>query len=621
MQLESSDTMNLDHIFQSIQDGISVLDRDLTILRVNSWMEKLYCRGSTLVGRKCYDAYQGRTSPCPWCPSLKTLATGKTHSVVVPYPSERDPTGWIDVSSFPLTDEAGRIFGVIEYVKDITALKKTEEALHRSEARIRSLIDAISETVVLIDREGIILAANAVLAERLGRASEELTGKCLFAFLPTHVSQSRKKAAHEVVATGKPVQTVDERNGRIYRTQWFPVFDQSGAVIQIAVFGADITETRRLESSLIQAQKMEAIGTLAGGIAHDFNNLLMGIQGRISLMLLDTLPSHPFLEHLKAVEQYVQSAANLTKQLLGLAKGGKYQTKVTDLNDLVMRGSSLFGRTKKEITIHHNLQKSLWPVEVEPGQIEQVLLNLYLNAWQAMPGGGELYLETENVELDEGRVKPYGFSPGRYVRLCVTDTGIGMDPTLVDRIFDPFFSTKGSGIGTGLGLSTAYGIITNHGGFIEVSTQRGQGTTFSLFLPVTEKSPIPVAKAPQEIARGTETILIVDDEEMILEVTKEILEKTGYRVMTAQSGKEAVELYGSNPDIDLVVLDIIMPEMSGEATLSMLQQINPEVKVLLASGYSVEGQASRMVARGCRGFVQKPFLLQELSKKIREALG
>jgi two-component system, cell cycle sensor histidine kinase and response regulator CckA len=203
----------------------------------------------------------------------------------------------------------------------------------------------------------------------------------------------------------------------------------------------------------------------------------------------------------------------------------------------------------------------------------------------------------------------------------VTDTGVGMDPSLADKIFDPFFSTKGVGKGTGLGLAIAYGIITNHGGFIEVSSRPGEGSSFSIFLPTTEKEITPARRSPQEIPVGTETILIVDDEEMILDVTKEILEKTGYKVLTARSGREAVDMYEKNPaGINMVILDIVMPEMGGEATFNRLLQINPDVRVLLASGYSVEGEASRMIARGCRGFVQKPFLLQELSKKIREVL-
>jgi two-component system cell cycle sensor histidine kinase/response regulator CckA len=232
---------------------------------------------------------------------------------------------------------------------------------------------------------------------------------------------------------------------------------------------------------------MEAIGTLAGGIAHDFNNLLMAIQGRTSIMLMDKDSSHPDFGHLKGIEGYIGSAADLTKQLLGFARGGKYEVKPTDLNELIKKETRMFGRTKKEITIHEKYEDNLWPVEVDRGQIQQVLLNLYVNAWQAMPSGGELYIRTQNVTLDENYLKPHQFEPGRYVQISITDTGIGMDKATRERIFDPFFTTKEIGRGTGLGLASAYGILKNHGGFINVYSEKGHGSTFNIYLPASEK--------------------------------------------------------------------------------------------------------------------------------------
>jgi signal transduction histidine kinase len=225
---------------------------------------------------------------------------------------------------------------------------------------------------------------------------------------------------------------------------------------------------------------MESLGTLAGGIAHDFNNLLMGIQGRTSLMVMDKDYSHPDFEHLKGIEDYVKSAADLTRQLLGFARGGKYEVKPTDINEMIKKSSSMFGRTKKEIKIHEKYQKDVWTVEVDQGQIEQVLMNLYVNAWQAMPGGGELYIETENVTLNEDYVKPYQVEQGNYVKISITDTGVGMDEATRQRIFEPFFTTKEMGRGTGLGLASVYGIIKNHGGFINVYSEKGEGTTFNI---------------------------------------------------------------------------------------------------------------------------------------------
>ena len=267
---------------------------------------------------------------------------------------------------------------------------------------------------------------------------------------------------------------------------------------------------------------MESIGTLAGGIAHDFNNLLMAIQGRASMMLMDKDSSHPDFGHLRGIEGYVGNAADLTRQLLGFARGGKYEVKPTDLNELIRKENRMFGRTKKEISIREKYEENLWPVEVDRGQIQQVLLNLYVNAWQAMPGGGNSILETENVTLDENYVKPFSVEPGRYVKISVTDTGIGMDKATQERIFDPFFTTKGLGRGTGLGLASAYGIIKNHGGFINVYSEKGHGSTFNIYLPASEKEVIEEKKPTGETLKGSETVLFVDDEEMITEVAGDL---------------------------------------------------------------------------------------------------
>lgn len=383
----------------------------------------------------------------------------------------------------------------------------------------------------------------------------------------------------------------------------------------------DISERKRLESRLQHAQKMEAVGTLAGGIAHDFNNLLMGIQGYASIMLLDTEPDHPYYEKLKSIEQYVQRGAELTKQLLGFARGGKYDVKPVDLNGLVSRVARMFGRTKKEIVIHEQYEKDVWPVEADAGQIEQVLLNLFLNASHAMPGGGDLTLASENVVLETPFVKPFNLEPGRYVKISVTDTGTGMDEATRQRIFEPFFTTNRMGHGTGLGLASAYGIIKNHRGIIDVDSREGEGSTFRFYLPSSTKSVEPERPDQTRIIRGPETVLLVDDESMIIEVGQEILRALGYEVLSARSGEEAVRIYREKKEtIDVIVLDMIMPGMGGGETFDRLKEIDPGVKVLLSSGYSIEGMATDILERGCNQFIQKPFDIKELSQKLRDVL-
>ena len=301
--------------------------------------------------------------------------------------------------------------------------------------------------------------------------------------------------------------------------------------------------------------------------------------------------------------------------------GGRYEVMPTDLNELIKSQNRMFGRTKKEITIRGKYQDNPWTVEVDQGQINQVILNLYVNAWQAMPKGGDLYVQTENVTLDEGYTKPFNVTPGRYVKISITDTGVGMDEATQRRIFEPFFTTQEMGIGTGLGLASVYGIIKNHDGIINVYSVKGEGSTFIIYLPAFEKEIVKEEKIPEKILKGTETVLLVDDEDIILDVGEGILKTLGYKVLIARSGKEAIELYKKNKDkIDMVILDMIMPQMGGGETYDRMKEIDPNIKVLLSSGYSINGQATEILKRGCDGFIQKPFTMKDLSKAIREVL-
>jgi signal transduction histidine kinase/CheY-like chemotaxis protein len=439
---------------------------------------------------------------------------------------------------------------------------------------------------------------------------------------------------NKVYRTGEPSKITDfeiiARDGRTITVELsaYLTRDKAGEPIGFVGVGRDVsekyvaeTEKKKLEAQLQQAQKMEAIGNLAGGIAHDFNNILMGMQGNASLMLLNMDTDHPYYEKVKGIERYVESGAALTKQLLGFARGGKYEVKITDLNDLITKTALMFGRTKKEINIHTDDLQPVRNVEVDQSQIEQVLLNLFVNAWHAMPGGGDLYLGTDDVDIDENFIKPYRVEPGSYVCITVSDNGLGMDKATQQRIFEPFFTTKKMGRGTGLGLASAYGIIKNHGGFIEVESEAGEGASFHIYLPASDKQVIDETDAFEEVLKGNETILLVDDEMMIIEVGQEILNALGYEVLPALSGQEAVEIYtNKNTSIDMVVLDMIMPGMSGGEAYDQLKKINPQVRVLLCSGYSLSGQATEILDRGCDGFIQKPFKLRELSVKIREIL-
>ncbi len=524
---------------------------------------------------------------------------------------------------------------ILSITRDITERKRTEEALRKSEERYRNILDSIEEGYYEVDTKGNITFFNDSLCVFVGYSRDELMGMNYHQYTDEENADKLYKAYNEVYRTGIPAKSsnyqVIRKDGttRFGEVSVSTIRDEEGNITGFRGISRDVTERKeaeeeneKLEGQLKQAQKMESIGTLAGGIAHDFNNILMGIQGRASLMLCDIDASHPFSGHLKEIETYVKSAADLTKQLLGFAQGGRYELLPTDLNKLVDQSAILFGRTKKEISLHRKFQPGLWTVEVDKRQIEQVLLNLFVNAWQAMPAGGDLYLETGNVILEEDYLRPQDLKPGRYVRISFTDTGTGMDEATRQRVFDPFFTTKGMGRGTGLGLASAYGTIKHHQGIINVYSEKGQGSTFNIYLPASEKE-VPLEKeSPIDIDRGSGTVLLVDDEEMILAVSRRMLERLGYQVKVAKGGEEALKILSADRhEIALVILDMIMPGMGGGETFERIKAEHPGIKVLLSSGYSLNGQAQDILNKGCYGFIQKPFSLSELSQKIGKILG
>jgi PAS domain S-box-containing protein len=521
---------------------------------------------------------------------------------------------------------------IIILVHDITERKRADEKLLEERAFLKQVIDAVPSFISVKDSKGRFELANKSLAEAWGTTVDHLIGSTVVD--PNGAQDEADDKDSEVLREMKekfiPEEKVAFANQSV---QWLstykvPLTNRDGLCDRVLTVGTDITylkeadeEKKELQKRLIAVQKMEAVGTLAGGIAHDFNNILMGIQGSISLILYDLKTDHPYRKKLENIETCIQRGADLTKKLLGFARGGKYDVKSTNINELLGNSADLFGRTRKEIGIYRSFEKNLWPVDIDRGQMEQVFLNLFINASDAMPGGGNLDLETQNVVFGKTDAKPVGVMDGRYVKISVTDEGIGMDDKTQERIFVPFFSTKPKGSGTGLGLASAYGIVKNHGGSIHVSSKPGVGTTFSIYLPVAEKSSSLHPHPEEQEGGDRETILVVDDEQSNILVMVEMLETLNYRVIPAGSGQEAVAVYSEKAkEIDLVILDMIMPGINGGRTFDILRDINPDVAVILASGYSVEGEARSIINRGCQGFIQKPFQMQELSRKVREVL-
>ncbi len=526
------------------------------------------------------------------------------------------------------------IFGShVQYT--VNKRKAADDALRESQEKYRTILESIEEGCFETDIDGNLTFFSNPFLKTLGYSRDELRGRNTSRYTSPDTAEKMNRITERLKETGKPENVADydviRKDGSNVSLELSVSLlkDQDGLPMGYRGILRDVSERKKteeekhkLETQLQQAQKMESIGTLAGGIAHDFNNILMGIQGNASLMLLKIDSEHPNHEKIKNIEKYVQNGTALTKQLLGFARRGKYLIKATDLNEIIDKSSSLFARTKKEIRIHTDLYEDLWTAEVDRGQIDQVLLNLYVNAWQAMSNGGDLYLQTENVILDRSYVKPYKVEPGRYAKISVSDTGVGIDKQTQERIFEPFFTTKEMGRGTGLGLASVYGIIKSHGGYINVYSEKERGTVFTIYLPASAKEVlIDEEGSPARLVKGTGTILLIDDEKMILDVGLELLEELGYTVLSAMSGQEAIDVFQKDEDnIDLVIMDMIMPGMGGGETFDRLKEINPEVKVLLSSGYSINGQATKIIRRGCDGFIQKPFNMNQLAEKIQKIL-
>ena len=548
----------------------------------------------------------------------------KLHSFEVEYICKDGSTFWAELTAKPVFDDKGNLIDIVGVSRDISKRILAETSLKKSEEKYRSLFESSRDVIYITTLDGEIIEYNPAGIELFGYSREEVIGTSILALY--HSPEDRAKFIEAIRQKGY-VRDYEikfkKKDGTRIDCLLTSTFWQSedGGMLGYQGIIRDITDQKRMMAQLQQIQKMEAIGTLAGGIAHNFNNLLMTIQGNTSLMLMKTPPDHPHYKKLKTIEEHIQYGSDLSRQLLGFARGGQTHSKTLNLNTIIRMSAKIFASTKKEITVHTNLERDLMKVEADPGQIEQTLFNLLVNSGHAMPEGGDVYIQTENIELAAYQLAPYQHQEGRFVKLSVTDTGIGMDAKTKEKIFDPFFTTKEHGQGTGLGLASVYGIVKNHGGYISVYSEPGKGTTFNIYLPVSEQPSEKPAKPIEPLLNGTETILIVDDEPMITSIGQIMLTEMGYTVLTANDGATALNLFDSHPDpIHLIVLDMIMPKMNGSVVFDQLKTKDPHVRVLLSSGYSINGQASELLDKGCSGFIQKPFNMMELSKKVREVL-
>ncbi len=612
----------LEAMLDAIPDIIGVQDGNFRIIRFNKAGYRFFGKSEEQVnGKRCYELID-QGVPCKDCAVRQILRTNEPAQIEKFIESKQV---WMDIRAYPIRDMDGRVFRVVEHWRDITELKKSEASLIESEEKYRSLVENANEGIFIFQENEFKFA---------NRKAKEMARKLGLIQLRKPLEEYIDRA-DRIADAGYYLRRLNGQDSRPSAMS-FRLIDPDYELIWIELntvnikwkgkpatlnFVRDITQSKSLEKRLQESQRMESLGTLAGGIAHDFNNLLMGIQGNVSLIYLEAENDPSLAEKLKNIEDCVDSGSRLTKQLLGFARGGKYVVKPIDMNQLLQSSAEMFGRTRKAVTIHGDYQQDLWTVMADSSQMEQVLVNLFLNAWQAMQGTGDLFLSSTNLALDEAFVAPYDMPAGNYIRISVRDTGIGMDDATMRRIFEPFFTTNEPGRGTGLGLASVFGIVKNHNGFITVKSKPSKGSTFDVYLPASDKTPEVEEPAHETIQLGSETILLVDDEEYIIEVARLMLESLGYKILKADSGQKALDIFTEKTDaIDLVILDLVMPDLDGEAVFERMRQIRPDVKVIFASGFYMMDQTPSFMKNGSSGFLQKPFNMKQLSTRIRAVL-
>lgn len=538
-----------------------------------------------------------------------------------------------------LVDRQDTNLGYVVTVQDVTAQRRAEDALRTSEERFRSIVEQSPFSIQVFAANGEVVVVNDAFCSLWGTAREALTGYNILkdprlealGLLPSLHQAFRGETVRTPVLPYE-VPTGAGNHRRVVQSAFYPLKDAAGELQNVVMVQLDFTdqaraeeERNRLQEQLQQAMKMEAIGRLAGGVAHDFNNLLTAIGGNTELAIMDIGNQRPVADYLAEVSKAAESAASLTRQLLAFSRRQLIEPRVLNLNDIVERLNKMLRRViGDDVALSASLSQELGAVRVDPGQFEQVLVNLAVNARDAMPNGGRLIVETSNIDLEADYCALHPQTrPGRYVMLSVSDTGEGMTPAVQQRLFEPFFTTKAVGKGTGLGLATIFGIVKQAGGAVEVYSELGLGTTFKIYIPRVEERPeeLESASPPVRPIGGTETILLAEDNESVLGFARTLLEKLGYMVLLASSGTFALEIaQGYRGPIHLLITDVVMPGMNGRELASQIAICHPETKVLFTSGYAEDVIVHHGVLQKNLEFIGKPYSLTSLSAKVRSIL-
>ena len=609
-----------ENTFNVIPDQIMIIDPNRRIIRANrAAVESTGFSPEEAVGRFCYEIMHPSTAPSLSCGLVRTVKEGIRTQMEF-YSLDKRATFLVTVD--PLRDREGNIIGAVHVARDISTLKRVQGKLARTSQFLQQIIESAALAVAVVNAQGLYTHVNPQFSLEYGYAPEEILQKH-YAVIYAN-KKERLKLMRELQARGEILSQrtwVKHKDGRILpaRISIRNLWGAEGELLGSVAMGRNISDEANLQSQMEMVQKLEAVAILSGGLAHNFNNLLAVIMGLTNLMMAKIDPDHHFYQDLQEIESQVRAGRELTENLLTFAQDTRFEKQSLALNDLMRGTVDIFARTRRDMQVKLDLDPDLPPVEADPGQIQQVLMNLLINAWQAMPQGGMISIKTQGVTIAEWQDPVWDLEPGPYASFAVTDHGVGMDAKTLEHIFEPLFTTKPPGQGTGLGLASVYHILKNHRGAVKVQSQKDQGSTFTIYLPASPSQPSQVpSPEDRSTVYGQGTILVVDDEPVLRQVAARLLEKLGYLVIQAADGAKAVEIFRElGGEINLVLMDMIMPGMNGIQTIEHLRALNPAVPVILCSGY---GDGKGKVLPQDVGYLPKPYTLELLSQKVAAVL-
>jgi len=628
-------------LISNMHEDILVIDRNYKITDVNnSFLVTSGHKRQNAVGRFCFEVSHSYSEPCDRhgekCALRNVFATGKPNTCLHEHTHTDGSKIWVDILLSPLKDKEGKITHVIEAARNVTSQIKSKVELERSEGRYRTLIETMKEGVAIEDKNNLITYVNDSFCQIMGYPKSEVMGRPLTDFFDKSNRPLFKGKNDETKGATEPKETTfirkDGRKLHAVLSRKTILVNEGPSTIGGFVVITDISkikfaeqEKMKLQAMLQQSQKMEALGAFAGGIAHDFNNILAAILGYAEIAQLDIPTENPAHENLKQILQASYRAKNLVKQILAFSRQNEPKQKPVQLHLIVKEVLKLIRASiPTTIEIRTNIPSNIGVILADPTQIHQVLMNLCANAQHAMQEeGGILEILLTQVDVDYQKSLAYpDLKPGLYLKLSVADTGCGINSAIMEKIFDPFFTTKPAGEGTGMGLAMVYGIVKDHGGAITVYSEPGKGSTFHLYLPVIKEQAAAQTEINKPLPLGKELILFIDDEVPLVDIGHQMLERLGYDVTTRTSSIEALELFKVQPHkYDLVISDLIMPNMTGDRLAAEMLRIRPDIPIILCTGYSKMITAEKTGIVGVQHILMKPLTLSDLAETIRETLN